>query len=117
MATAAFVHYSVGTVVVVEKQRKVDMVQRETNRRPVVVIVALALVGALLVGLATAGLLATAGATGAAPAGLFDWLGGDRPEERPPVIAQPCITDLLTTSEGRQSVLLVPGDDTTDCGW
>jgi hypothetical protein len=92
------------------------MAQRETNLRPVVVIVVLALVGALLMGFATAGLLATAGATGAAPAGLFDWLQGDYSEERPPAIAQPCMTDLLVTSEGVQSAVLVPGDDTTDCG-
>ncbi len=92
------------------------MAQRGTNLRPIAVIVVLVLVGALLVGLATAGLVASAGATGTAPAGLFDWLMVGRPNELSPAVAQPCMTDLLATSEGMQMAVLVPGDDPTDCG-
>lgn len=91
------------------------MARRGTNLRPIIVMVALAVVGVLLIGVATAGLAATAGATGTTPAWLFGWLPAGH-EATPPPVAQPCITDLLTAAEGPRAAVLVPGDDAADCG-
>lgn len=90
------------------------MAQRGTNGRPVVLVLTLALVGALLVGLATAGLVASAGATDTAPAGLFNWLLSS-PDERPPAVARPCMTALLAADEGVRAVVFVPAEDAADC--
>ena len=91
------------------------MAQRGTNVRPVVLVLTLALVGALLVGLATAGLVASAGATGTAPAGLFNWPLLSSLDERPPAVARPCMTALLAADEGVRAVVFVPAEDAADC--
>jgi hypothetical protein len=119
MATAALVHYPKSTVVVkitYERRRGFDMAQRGKNLKPVAVIVTLALVGALLIGLATAGLVASAGAMGTAPAGLFNWLLAGRPDELPPAVAQPCLTALVTAGEGPRAAVLAPGENVAECG-
>lgn len=91
------------------------MAQRGTNGRPVVLVLTLALVGALLVGLATAGLVASAGATDTAPAGLFNWPLLSSPDERPPAVARPCMTALLAADEGVRAAVFVPAEDAADC--
>ena len=92
------------------------MAQRRTNLRPVAVMVALVVVVVLLIGLATAGLAATAGNTGAPPTGLFNWLLAGQEATPLPAVAQPCMAELMRADEGPRAAVLVPGSASPNCG-